>query len=175
MTRDPDFKADLSRYPPRSFLREQSIWAIFVYRRGRRLLKQRPGHLRSFQLKLHSLVFRLTETITGISLPIEANIGPGLRIYHFGNIFVHHHAFIGRNCTLRQGVTIGNLGEEGPVPKIGDDVEFGAYAQVFGGVRIGNGARIGALSVVLTDVPPGATVFGNPARILPPSANQNTS
>jgi serine O-acetyltransferase len=115
---------------------------------------------------LYSLVFRLVETLTGISLPPEAHIGPGLRIYHFGNIFVHHRAVIGRNCTLRQGVTIGNLGEEGPVPKIADNVEFGAYAQVFGGVHIGHGARIGALTVVLSDVPAGATVFGNPARIL---------
>jgi serine O-acetyltransferase len=112
------------------------------------------------------------ETITGISLPPEASIGPGLRIYHFGNIFVHHRAVIGSNCTLRQGVTIGNLGEEGPVPKIEDDVEFGAYAQVLGDVRVGRGARIGALSVVLSSVPAGATVFGNPARILPAPSKQ---
>jgi serine O-acetyltransferase len=50
------------------------------------------------------------------------------------------------------------------VPVIGDDVELGAYAQVLGGVRIGDGARIGAMTVVLTDVPAGATVVGNPAR-----------
>jgi serine O-acetyltransferase len=93
-------------------------------------------------------------------------IGGGLRIWHFGGIFVHPEAQIGRNCTLRQGVTIGNRVADGAVPVIGDDVEFGAYAQVLGAVRIGNGCRIGALSVVLCDVPDGATAVGVPARIV---------
>jgi serine O-acetyltransferase len=172
MTRDPDFRADLARYPARPFLREQSIWAICVYRVGRRIFKQKPGVLRYIQLKFHALIFRAVETSTGISLPPEAQIGPGLRIYHFGNIFIHERAVIGRNCTLRQGVTIGNIGLEGPVPIIEDDVELGAYAQVYGAVRIGRGAKIGAMSVVLCDVPAGATVFGNPARILPHPPNR---
>jgi serine O-acetyltransferase len=172
MTRDPDFKADLARYPARPFLREQSIWAICIYRFGRRAFNRKPGPLRYIQLKLHSLIFRIVETSTGISLPPEAQIGPGLRIYHFGNIFVHQHAVIGRNCTLRQGVTIGNLRTGGPVPVIEDDVEFGAYAQVFGDVRIGHGAKIGVMTVVLCDVQAGATAFGNPARILPRRPDQ---
>jgi serine O-acetyltransferase len=67
---------------------------------------------------------------------------------------------------LRQGVTIGNRHDDGPVPVIGDNVEFGAYAQVLGGVRIGNNCRIGAMSVVLDDVPEGATVVGVPARVV---------
>jgi serine O-acetyltransferase len=167
MTRDPDFAADLARYPDRAFLREQSIWAIYIYRFGRRVRNRKPGFIRSVQLKVYWLFFRLIETITGISLPLETQIGPGLRIYHFGNIFVHNEAVLGRNCTLRHGVTIGNRVEDGPSPVIGDDVEFGAYAQVLGKVRIGNGAKIGAMSVVLIDVPPGATAFGVPARVLP--------
>ena len=166
MTRDPDFRADLARYPLHPFRREQSIWAIWVYRFGRRALNRRPGAWRYIQLRFHSLIFRLVETCTGISLPIEAQIGPGLRIYHFGNIFVHPRAVVGRNCTLRQGVTIGNVGLEGPVPVVEDDVEFGAYAQVLGNIRIGRGAKVGAMSVVLSDVPSGATTLGNVARII---------
>jgi len=165
MTRDPDFRADLARYPSQPFLTEQSIWAIYVYRLGRRILAQKPGALRNIKLKFYKLIFRLVETSTGISLAPEAEIGPGLRIYHFGNIFVHPHAVIGRNCTLRQGVTIGNVGEEGPVPVIEDDVEFGAYAQVLGNIRVRRGAKIGPMSVVLSDVPARATAIGNPARI----------
>ncbi len=46
------------------------------------------------------------------------------------------------------------------------DMEFGAYAQVLGDIRIASGAKIGAMSVVLCDVPAGATAVGNPARIL---------
>lgn len=168
MPRDPHFEADLARYPSRPFLREQSIWAIFVYRYGRRLLSRQPGPLRNLQLKFYWLIFRLVETITGVSLPLEADIGPGLRIYHFGNIFIHSGSVIGRNCTLRQGVTIGNRSEGGPTPVIEDDVDFGAYAQVFGNVRVGSGAKIGAMSVVLIDVPAAATAVGIPARIIEP-------
>ena len=165
MTADADFDADLSRYPPRPFLKEQSIWAICVYRYGRRVLN-RTGILRTIQLKLYWLMSRFVETLTGITLPLEAQIGPGLRIYHFGNIVIHSEAVIGRNCTLRHGVTIGNRVPDGPAPVIEDDVDFGAYAQVLGNVRIGSGAKIGAMTVVLCDVPAGATAVGIPARIL---------
>ena len=81
---DTDLEADLARYPRKPFLREQSIWAIYVYRLGRRILKRRPSMLRSVQLKLYWLPFRVVETVTGISLPLEAQIGPGLRIYNLG-------------------------------------------------------------------------------------------
>lgn len=112
------------------------------------------------------MLFRITETVTGISLPKEAKIGLGLRIWHFGNIFIHPQVVIGEKCTLRQGVTIGNRTGDGPVPILGDNVECGAYAQILGGVTIGNNCKIGAMSVVLKDVPDGVTVVGNPARII---------
>ena len=166
MSRDPNWQADLARYPGRPFLREQSIWAIWIYRVGRRLHAWRPGILRWIALKIYWLAYRLIETAVGITLPVSADIGPGLRIWHFGNIIVHADVVIGANCTLRQGVTIGNRHEDGPVPRIGDNVEFGAYAQVLGKVKIGNNCRIGAMSVVLIDVPDGATAVGIPAQIV---------
>ena len=166
MARDLDFQADLRRYPSRPFLKEQSIWAISVYRFGRRILKREASLWRNVELKAYWLLFRLVETVTGISLPLGAEIGPGLRIYHFGNIFINSDVVIGRNCTLRQGVTIGNRVEGGPSPAIEDDVEFGAYAQALGGIRIASGAKIGAMSVVLCDVPAGATAVGIPAKII---------
>jgi serine O-acetyltransferase len=89
-----------------------------------------------------------------------------LRIWHFGNIFVNPDSVLGANCTLRQGVTIGNRVEGGPSPVLGDDVEVGAYAQILGGIKVGRGAKVGAMSVVLVDVPDGATAVGNPARII---------
>jgi len=73
---------------------------------------------------------------------------------------------MGRACTLRQGVTIGNKTEGGPVPVLEDDVELGAYAQVLGGVVLRSGCRVGAMSVVLHDVAAGVTVAGAPARPL---------
>jgi len=174
---DPDWQADLRRYPPRALFREQSAWALWVYRFGRRNDRRKPGPIRWLANRFYWVAFRFTETLTGVSLPKTASVGPGLRIYHFGNIFVHKDAVIGENCTLRQGVTIGNRLEDGPVPLIEDNVEFGAYAQVLGGVHIGRGAKIGAMSVVLEDVPAGATAVGIPARIITkasPSMPQET-
>ena len=164
--KDPDWQADLDRLPPRPMLKEQSAWALWVYRFGRRNDRRAAGIRKRAGDRLYWLLYRATETITGISIPKSAVIGPGLRIYHFGNVFVHCDARIGARCTLRQGVTIGNRREGGPVPILEDDVELGAYAQVLGGVRIGRGAKIGAMSVVLEDVPANATAVGIPARII---------
>lgn len=168
MAFDPDWAADLRRHETsRPLLKEQSLWAIWVYRFGRRIDRRPEGAWKRVQTRWYWLLFRGVETLTGISLPKSASIGPGLRIWHFGGIFLHGDAVIGANCTLRQGVTIGNRVEGGPVPVIGNDVDFGAYAQVLGGIRVGNGCRIGAMSVVLEDVPDGATAVGAPARIIP--------
>src|SRR4051812_23883431 len=163
---DPDWRADLARYPQRPWLKEQSIWALAVYRFGRRNDRRPPGLVRRLHDRVYWLAFRITETLTGISIPKSARIGPGLRIYHFGTIIVHANAEIGANCTLRHGVTIGSRVDDGPVPVIEDDVDLGAYAQVLGRVRIGRGAKIGAMSVVLCDVPPVAVAVGVPARII---------
>ncbi len=163
-----NWKQDKARYPEKAFLREQSMWALAVYRFGRWGDARPSGMVRFLLDRIYWFAYRIVETLTGISFTKLVEIGPGLRIHHFGNIFIHSEVKIGAGCTLRQGVTIGNRHEGGPVPAIGDDVEFGAYAQVLGGIEIGKGARIGAMSVVLEDVPPGATAIGIPARILPP-------
>ena len=163
---DPAWQADLARYPRRAWLKEQSVPAIAVYRFGRRLDGRPDGLAKRLLTPAYWILFRAVETLTGISLPKAARIGPGLKIWHFGNIFIHPDVEIGANCTLRQGITIGNRRDGGPVPRLGDDVEVGAYAQILGGIVIGDGARIGAMAVVLADVPTGAAAVGNPARVI---------
>jgi serine O-acetyltransferase len=158
--------ADLARYPRRPFLREQSIWAVAVYRFGRWNDARSSRVTRILLERVYWAAFRIVEVVTGVSFTKHTEIGPGLRIHHFGNIFVNERATIGANCTLRQGVTIGSLEDDGPAPVLGDNVELGAYAQVIGNVRIGDGARVGAMSVVLDDVPAGCTVVGAPARVV---------
>jgi serine O-acetyltransferase len=163
---DPRLREDLARYPAGPWFKEQSVWAVAVHRFGNRVDARRRGPVRWVTEKLYWVLFRLVETVTGISIPKSVNAGGGLRIHHFGCIFIHKNTRIGRKCTLRQGVTLGNRHNDGGAPVIGDDVEFGAFAQVLGLVRIGNGAKIGSMSVVLKDVPDGATVVGVPARIV---------
>jgi serine O-acetyltransferase len=161
-----DLRADLGRYPRRAWVREQSVWAVAVYRFGR-WGEEQDGLTRIVAGRAYWFAFRVLETLLGIGISKNVIIGPGLRIHHFGGIFVADGVRIGRDCTLRQGVTIGNRVEDGPVPVLGDGVDLGAYAQVLGGVTLGDGCRVGALSVIVHDVPPGATAVGLPARVGP--------
>lgn len=135
-----------------------------AYRLGRQAL---PVTNQSRFLKgLMALIQRASEAYSGVELPPETEVGPGLRIWHGAGLVVNPNARIGSNCLLRQGVTIGNLEAGGECPVIGSDVEIGAYAQILGPVQIGDGAKIGAMSVVLGDVPANATAVGVPARIV---------
>jgi serine O-acetyltransferase len=163
--RDPDWEADRARYPRRAWFERQSIWAVAVYRFGRRVDRRPPGVRRLILGMAYTVAFRVVETLTGISLYKSVSIGPGLLIRNFGGIIIHPASVIGRNCTLHQGVTIGNRDGDGLVPVIEDDVELGAYVQALGGIRVGRGAKILTMSVVLRDVPAGAIAFGVPARI----------
>lgn len=166
---DPAWAADVARWGMgRMPLREQSMWALCVYRFGRRVDARPDGWRKRWLERWYLLLFTAVETLTGISIPKATQIGPGLRIWHFGGVFVHPQTVIGANCTLRQGVTLGVRVDGGPCPVLEDDVELGAYAQVLGGVRLSRGCRIGAMAVVLCDVPADCAAVGNPARIVPP-------
>ncbi len=103
----------------------------------------------------------------GIEIPRGACIGGGLKIYHFGGIVINPATVIGKNCSLRQGVTIGNKNEAFDVPVIGDNVDFGAGCKVLGNIKIGNNVSIGANAVVLCDVPDNCIAVGIPARVIP--------
>ena len=99
-------------------------------------------------------------------MPRRCQIGGGLVIFHFGAIALNPLVLIGENCTLRQGVTIGNRRTNSDVPTIGNNVDIGAGAVIIGDIQIGNNVSIGANAVVLTDVPDNAIAVGNPARII---------
>ncbi|RTL25534.1 MAG: serine acetyltransferase [Burkholderiales bacterium] len=161
-------RMDVARYGGwRTLLTEQSLWAVLWFRLGSALLLIRLRPLRRVCLVPWFVIYKVLETTHGISLPLGLKVGGGLRIWHFGGIFVNVKTVIGCNCTLRQGVTLGSRYDDGPGPILGDNVDLGAYAQVLGEVRIGDDARIGGMTVVLCDVPDGCTAVGVPARVLP--------
>ena len=79
-------------------------------------------------------------------------------------IIVSHNAVIGENCTIFHQVTIGE--GKGGAPTIGDNCLIGAGAKIIGGITVGNNAKIGAGCVVVDNVPDGATVVMQKARII---------
>ncbi|TQV74609.1 serine acetyltransferase [Aliikangiella marina] len=159
------WKDDLSRYPKKPWLREPSIWAVYWHRKGESIDLMKDGFFKKIAMSFYWIIFHFVTLATGISIAKSIKIGGGLRIYHFGNVFIHQNTVIGANCTLRQGVTLGNRYNDEFAPTLGDNVELGAYAQVLGDVTVGNNAKIGALSVVLENVPENHTAVGIPAKV----------
>lgn len=105
---------------------------------------------------------------TGIQIPVGTQIGPGLKIGHFGAIVINPEAKIGRNFSIAQGALIGNAqGKRKGVPTIGDNVVMGANSIVIGGVTIGDYSLISPGAFVNFDVPTHSIVIGNPGIIKP--------
>jgi serine O-acetyltransferase len=140
--------------------------AMMVYRFGRWRYGIKPRLLRApFSALYKYMFFRMKAK--GIELPCEVEVGEGFRIDHQGGIVISGYAKIGRNCVVRNGVTIGLARVADPVaPVIGDNVDIGAGAKLLGRITIGDDVRIGANAVVITDIPSGATAVGIPARIV---------
>lgn len=100
---------------------------------------------------------------TGIQLPAGV-AAKGLSIAHYGSIVINAEARIGSWCRLHSATNIGSAG--GGAPRIGNFVYIGPGAVLYGEITVGDGAVIGANSVVNKDVPPGVTVAGSPARVI---------
>ena len=108
----------------------------------------------------------LSRAVTGVEIHPAARIGEGFFIDHGSGVVIGETAEIGDRVTLYQGVTLGGTGfQRGKRhPTVGDDVTLGAGAKLLGPIGVGDGAKVGANTVVVEDVPPGATVVGNPGH-----------
>jgi serine O-acetyltransferase len=112
-------------------------------------------------------VSHLGRMLTGIEIHPGARIGKRLFIDHGMGVVIGETAEIGDDCTLYQGVTLGGTSlDRGHKrhPTLGNGVIVSVHAQVLGPFRVGDGARIGAQAVVLSEVPEGATMVGIPAK-----------
>jgi serine O-acetyltransferase len=108
----------------------------------------------------------LSRALTGIEIHPAACIGQGMFIDHGAGVVIGETADIGNDVTLYQGVTLGGTGFATGKrhPTVQDNVTIGSGAKLLGPITIGHGAKIGANSVVITDVPPNSTVVGNPGH-----------
>ena len=135
------------------------VQALLAYRLANRL--RRAGvPLAPF------VVSYLSRALTGIEIHPDAKIGPGLFIDHGAGVVIGQTTEIGENVTLYQGVTLGGTGFQSGKrhPTIEDNVTIGSGAKLLGPIQVGHGAKIGANSVVVEDVPPRSTVVGNPGH-----------
>ena len=141
--------------------------AVAVHRFGNyRMHWKRPW--RAVPTVIYRFLYRYIRNHYGIELPYSAKLGRRVVFEHQGAIVIHGNSVIGDDCIIRQGVTLGNRHLSAPfdAPVLGDKVNVGAGAKLLGRVLIGEGANIGANSVVLRDVPAGRTAIGIPARLL---------
>ena len=112
------------------------------------------------------LIAYVSRATTGIEIHPAARIGSELFIDHGTGVVIGETAEIGDRVTLFQGVTLGGTGFATGKrhPTVEDNVTIGSGAKLLGPITIGHGAKVGANSVVIHDVPPNSTVVGNPGH-----------
>lgn len=135
-----------------------AIWmhriAHYLWKKGLRWFSRFISHMNRF--------------LTGIEIHPGANIGRRFFIDHGMGVVIGETTDIGEDCLLYQGVVLGgtSLEKKKRHPTLGNNVTVGSGAIVLGAIKIGDGARIGAGSVIIREVPPGATAIGVPGRIV---------
>jgi serine O-acetyltransferase len=173
------FSDDIARYRARGYKGKDlwldpAVWSIACYRLANWLYVDRPFVLIRIPLKIVSfLATKFCVVFMEMDIDPQASIGGGFYIGHIGGVHINPGAVLGRDCDLAHRVTIGAsaMGRKG-VPVLGDNVYIGTGAVLIGKIKVGSGAKISANTLVMTNVPDGATVMGVPGRIVmrPPKA-----
>jgi serine O-acetyltransferase len=116
------------------------------------------------------LLSHISRALTGIEIHPGAKLGNRVFIDHGSGVVIGETAEVGDDVLIYMGVVLGGTALERVKrhPTVENDVVIGSGAAVLGPITIGRGAKIGAGSVVIRPVPPGATAVGVPARIAEP-------
>lgn len=154
VSRDPAFDTALE-----VFLFSKGFLALQAYRIGHQL------HEKGERLQAMFIQARCNERLA-IDINPASRIGCGIMLDHGTGIVIGETAVVGDDVSILQGVTLGGTGKESGDrhPKVRSGVMIGAGAKILGNIEIGEGAKVGAGSVVLHPVPAHTTVVGNPAR-----------
>ncbi len=140
-----------------------NMGVVILHRLSHYFFCKRLGFLARFFYVLNVVLF-------GCEITPPSSIGPGMHIVHVVGVVIH--AKIGKNVCIFGDVALGGSGNRlsdvgwlgGPV--IGDNVKFGFGSKVMACVYIGDNAFVGAMSLVMKDVPENAVVFGIPAKVM---------
>jgi serine O-acetyltransferase len=156
MERDPAARSRLE-----VLLCYPGLWAVWFHRVSQWLWRHK--------LKLPARILsQLGRFFTGVDIHPAALLGRRLFIDHATGVVIGETAIVGSDVTIYQGVTLGGTGKGHGKrhPTVCDGVFIGNNANVLGDITVGENSRVGAGSVVLTDVPPNSTVVGVPAHIV---------
>ena len=159
-----ELRADWARHG-RSW-RNTAFWAIAVYRYGNWASQRSSPFARKLAGGVYGVLFLWVDIASGIHLNREARIGKDFHLIHSGNVKIHPQSVIGDRVGIMHDVTLGTNMDRVGAPTIGNDVFIGAGAKILGPVHVGDGARIASNSLVISDVPAGATAIGVPARAM---------
>ncbi|MEI6859883.1 MAG: serine O-acetyltransferase [Shewanella sp.] len=120
------------------------------------------------RIELAQFIQSRNSEVFGVDIHPACKMGTGIMFDHATGIVIGETAVIENNVSLLQGVTLGGTGNQqgDRHPKIRAGVMIGAGAKVLGNIEVGEGAKIGAGSVVLSDVAPHTTVVGVPAKVV---------
>jgi len=156
MDRDPAARSRLE-----VLLCYPGLWAVWIHRVSHKL----------WGAKLRLLARMLSQVArfyTGVDIHPGATLGRRLFIDHATGVVIGETAIVGNDVTMYQGVTLGGTGKGHGKrhPTLRDGVFIGNNANVLGNITVGENSRVGAGSVVLSDVPPNSTVVGVPAHIV---------
>lgn len=148
----------------------KSPWEVIVYPSFKAILRYRIAH-KLYKRGYYFLArwySQKTVRKTGIEIHPGAKIGEGLFIDHGTGVVIGETTVIGDNVTIYQGVTLGGTGKEQGKrhPTIEDNVMISVGAKILGSFTVGENSKIGAGSVVLSEVPPNSTVVGVPGRVV---------
>jgi serine O-acetyltransferase len=163
-----DLRDDIRSVLARDPAARTSVEVVLCYPGFQAIATYRVSHWlwqRDWKL-LARFLSNVARTITGIEIHPAARIGKRLFIDHGMGVVIGATAEIGDDCTLYQGVTLGGtaLHQGKRHPTLGDGVIVGSGAQVLGAFTVGDGARIGANAVAVSEVPAHTTVVGIPAK-----------
>jgi serine O-acetyltransferase len=156
LERDPAARSRLE-----VFLCYPGLWAVWIHRISYTLWRSR--------LRLPArLLSQIGRFFTGVDIHPGALLGRRLFIDHATGVVIGETAIVGNDVTLYQGVTLGGTGKGHGKrhPTLCDGVFVGNNANLLGNITVGENSRVGAGSVVLSDVPPNSTVVGVPAHIV---------
>lgn len=165
-----EFKHDIDSIKARDPAAKSALEIVLTYSGVHAVMIYRLSHAlyeRKFLLAARA-VSQIGRLLTGIEIHPGAKIGKGLLIDHGSGVVIGETAEIGDYCLLYQGCTLGGTGKDKGKrhPTLGNGVMVGCGAKVLGPFKVGDGAKIAANAVVLSEVPAGATAVGVPAKVV---------